>query len=385
MRVLFVLNSLGAGGTEHSTAVLLPFLRNLGVECRVVTLAEAEEGDEDGVRAQGFDVTVLRAGGFASRVRELRRMIADYRPDVVHTALFDADQIGRVAAARMPVSVVSSLVSTPYDPARFADPEIRPWKLRTVQMIDALTGRLLVDRFHAVSDGVATANTRALRLRPSRVTVVERGRSREDLGSPSSERRRRARDNLEIASDAPVVLSVGRHDFAKSHEVFVRACRRLAEDKRDVVALIAGRTGRSTGSLRDLIHELALDSTVRLLGHRTDVADLMVAADVLAISSRFEGTAGVALEAMALDLPIVSTRVAGLRGILANGENALLVDVDDAAEMASAIRRLLDDPELADSLRRRARDDFETRFTLTKSAANMLALYEAERRRRDPQ
>ena len=379
--MLFVLNSLGAGGTEHSTAVLLPHLRDLGIECRLVILSRdpegphGPEGDEAAVRDQGFDVVVLQSTRYLDRVRELRRIIDDYRPEVVHTALFEADQIGRLATFRRPPRLVSSLVSTPYEPSRYADPDIRRWKLRAVELIDTLTGRLFVDRFHAVSDGVAQANARALRIPSAKISVVERGRSAADLGARSVERSQRVRASLAIDADAPVVLSVGRHEYAKAHDDLVRAIARVVPDAPGLVVLIAGRQGRTTNALRSLISDLELHDRVRLLGHRADVSDLMVAADLLVVSSRFEGTAGVALEAMALELPIVCTRLAGLQGILDDGENSILVDVGQPDAMARAIINMLRDPELAKNLSHRGREDFEARFTLDSSARRMHDLY----------
>ena len=74
--------------------------------------------------------------------------------------------------------------------------------------------------------------------------------------------------------------------------------------------------------------------------HRADVLDLLAAVDVMALSSHYEGTAGIALEAMAMGTPIVSTRLDGMEGILEHEVNALVVDIGDVAAMAAAISRM---------------------------------------------
>ncbi|MEQ1703339.1 MAG: glycosyltransferase, partial [Ilumatobacteraceae bacterium] len=223
MKILLVIDSLGASGAEHSTAAMMPLLRARGHEVAAATLYDAGFGDEERIRADGFDVRPLAATGFLGRVRELRRRIRAERPDVVHTALFTADMVGRLAAWRTGARVVSSLVNTTYDTARTADPNLRRWKLQLVQVADAVTGRLCVDRFHAVSEGVADVNARDLRMPRARIDVVHRGRSRDRLGSWSAARRAAARESLGIGPDTPIVLTAGRQEHQKAHTDLVAA------------------------------------------------------------------------------------------------------------------------------------------------------------------
>ena len=374
MKLLFVIDSLGASGTEHSTAALLPVLRDRGHEVAVATIYDAGFGDEDRIRAAGFDVRPLDSQHYVGRVRELRRRIGALTPDVVHCALFRADMVGRVAGWRTDSVVVSSLVNTPYDPARLKGGDVRPWKLRAVQVVDATTARL-VDHFHAVSQGVADANIRALRLPGERVTVVERGRARDVLGTWSSARRARIRAELGVA-DVQVVLAVGRQEHQKRHVDLIAAVDALLDRVPRLRVLVAGRPGNATPALEQAlaVHPRAAAVTT-LLGHRHDVPDLLCAADVLAIPSAYEGTAGTAIEAMALRCPVVCTDVEGVRGILRDGVNALLVPAGEPAQLADALFRALDDAALADELRCRAAADFEARFTIEAAAARMETLY----------
>ena len=164
MKVLYVINSLAPGGTERSTVVLVPYLAHLGVDSTIVTLRLADHDLTDEAEASGITVRRLHATSVLGQVRELRRLVRSGAVDLVHTALFEADQIGRLAAWGTGITVVSSFVSTPYDEARLADPNVKKWKLRAVQLIDALTGRLMVRRFHAVSEGAKVANARALHI-----------------------------------------------------------------------------------------------------------------------------------------------------------------------------------------------------------------------------
>ena len=376
VRILFVIDSLGASGAEHSTATMMPLLRARGHEIAVATLYDAGFGDEDRIRGDGFDVRPLRSQRFVGRVRELRRRIRAERPDVVHTALFSSDIVGRCAGWRTDSKVVSSLVNTTYDSGRFTDPNVRRWKLRIVQLVDALTGRLMVDRFHAVSDGVAQVNAHDLRMAPSRISVVRRGRSRDQLGEWSVQRRLAVRASLGCGPTTSVVLAVGRQEHQKAHVDLVRAVPHLQSAVADVKVFIAGREGNASGVLAAALAVAPSSAdVVELLGHRHDVADLLCAADVLAIPSLYEGTAGVALEALALRCPIVCTDLAGVRGVLRDGDNALLVPIGDPTALAAALTRTLSDTALAELLRTNGRADFEARFTIAGAAEAMEALY----------
>ncbi len=376
MRILFVIDSLGASGAEHSTSTLLPLLRAHGHDVHVATLYDAGFGDEERIRADGFEVRPLQAGTYGGRVRELRRRIADLRPDIIHTALFDADLVGRVAAWRTGAVVVSSLVNTPYDARRLATLGRRRWKVRAVQVVDLLTARLFVDQLHAVSPGVAAANGRALRLAPGKVSVVERGRDPHVLGTWSRTRRDAVRARLDVPPDAKMVLAVGRQEHQKNHVDLVRAADRLLANVPSLVVLVAGRSGNATPALHACLdaHPRAAAVTT-LLGHRLDVPDLLCAADVLAIPSIYEGTAGAAIEAMALRCPVVCTAVAGVVGILNDGRNAVLVEPGDSQALADGLQRVLDDPTLAEALRDEGGREFAERFTVEAAAARMERFY----------
>lgn len=384
MRVAFVLNSLGAGGTERSTAVLLPRLRELGVDPLVVCLLHRDEGDEQRVRDDGFDVRILRAGRTDARVRELRGLLRAERPDLVHTAIWEADLAGRLAAAGTGVPVLCSLVNTPYAPARLADPNVTAWKLRVLRELDAATGRAFVTRFHAVTEGVALDATHTLRIPRERITVVERGRDPGALGRRTPARRAAARAGLGLAEGDELVLAVGRQEHQKAHPQLVEAIARLAPRRPGLVLAVAGRRGNATAELEATIDRLGVGDRVHLLGHRDDIPDLLAAADVFAMPSWYEGTAGAAIEALALEAPIVASDLDGTVGVLVDGVNARLVPPARPALLADALAAVLDDPAGARARAAQGRADFEARFTLDRSAARMCDLYTdvvAQRRR----
>jgi glycosyltransferase involved in cell wall biosynthesis len=376
VRILYLINGLGAGGAERSLAEMLPLLRAAGVAPTVVTLNRRQEGVERDVAAAGFDVRFLAASNWIGRILEVRRVIRSELPDVVHTTIFESDVVGRLAAAGTDSAVVTSLVNTSYDRARLRDPNVSRLKLSAVKYVDGWTARHLTEHFHAITEAVAAASVDALGLRRDRITVVPRGRDPRRLGTPDPQRRRAARKALGIADDCELVLNVGRQEFQKGQLDLLDAAEILAARRPEFKLLIAGRRGNASAELERVSSRPALSGRVHFLGHRDDVPELLAAADVFAFPSHYEGLGGSVIEAMALGLPIVTTAVPALLEVVESGENALVVPPGRPGQLAEALDALLEDADLRARLAARSRDVFTARFTLEKSVTRMLALYQ---------
>jgi glycosyltransferase involved in cell wall biosynthesis len=374
MKVLFVIDGLGTGGAERSLAELLPGLDTSGIRSVVVCLRDRAEGVKRHVIDDGVDVRILH-GTTISHVRELRRIIRTEAPDLIHTTIFAANVVGRLASVGLPPVVLTSLVNTPYTPIRLQDPQVRRLSLAAVRTLDMVTARTLTDHFHAISFAVADWAVEEMGLAPSRITVIERGRDPGRLGTPGPARRANARRRVGLSEVDEVVIAVGRQEFQKGHRYLIEAIAGLKAQRPRLVLLIAGREGSSSSELKRLASRPELQESVRFLGHRDDVPDLLAAADVFAFPSLFEGLGCALLEAMALGLPIVASDIPAIREVVEEGRNADLVPPGSADAIASALDRLLDDPERRQRYGARGRIIFSERFTLQRSTARMIALY----------
>jgi glycosyltransferase involved in cell wall biosynthesis len=142
-----------------------------------------------------------------------------------------------------------------------------------------------------------------------------------------------------------------------------------------MVLLLAGRTGLATPKLEHLCTQAGLSGQVRFLGYREDIPDILAAADLFVFPSLYEGLPGAVLEAMALGLPIVAFDIPPVREVVAVNENALLVETGSTVQFTAAIQTLLEDRALADRFSQCSRAIFLERYTLEKSAAQMVDLY----------
>jgi glycosyltransferase involved in cell wall biosynthesis len=373
VHVVYLIDSLVAGGAERSLAALAPEYRRLGIRLDVAYLYE-REGLAAELSAAGAELYSLADGG--GRIGWMRRasvLLRERKPDLLHTTLFESDIVGRLASLTSATPVVCSLVNAAYGPEQLANPALNPWKVRAAQLVDAVTTRR-VRRFHAVSASVADVMGRRLRVRRDRIDVIPRGRDASQLGVRSVERRTAAREFLGLSADDVVLLGVGRLEYQKGFDVLLNAAERLRARDARVKVLVAGRDGGESASLRALVGELHLDGAVEFLGTRDDVPDLLCAADVFAFPSRWEGSPGAVLEAMALEVPIVATGIAPIREVTDGSTCARLVPVNDAEALAGAIGdTLAGDGTVARVAA--GRDRFARSYTIGRVAEEMVAFY----------
>ncbi len=375
MKVLYLISVLAPAGAEQSLVAMAPCLSKLGVEVTVAYLRE-RPGLHARLEEVGIEVVSLTGRGGALR-RFLRtvRLIRDRQPDVVHTTLTEANIIGRLAASLAHVPVVSSLVNVSYGPEQLAAPTGSTFGVRVRHLLDLATARLVV-RFHAVTTTVAEIMARRLHVPAQRIDVVPRGRDPEQLGRRSQARGAKARAELGVPGDAPLVLAVAHQDYQKGLDVLVAAMALVRGKRPRARLVVAGRAGNHTDELRHLVARLDLDESVSFLGLRDDVPELLSAADVFVLASRWEGMGGVLLEAMLLEAPIVASDLATLRDAVPDERHGLLVPPEQPEALASAVLAVLDDPEAASRRAVLARARVLERFTVERVAEEMLAFYE---------
>lgn len=364
MKVVYVIDSLAGGGAERSLVEMVPHLVGAGVELTIAVLHD-RGGLRDAAVGGGASVTTVPAGGVVGRVRELRALFRSLRPDVVHTTLFDADLAGRLAARAAGVTVTGSLVNLHYGPES-RQPGVSAVKQRAVQALDAATARL-APRLHAVSSAVADVMAPRLRYPRDRIVVIPRGRDPERLGRRTPERRAAARAGLGVGDGEQVVLAVGRHEHQKGFDVLVDAMPEVLASCPDVTLRIAGKDGRETAGLRAAAVGRGLDPDAVFLGERDDIPDLLCAADLFVLASRREGMPGALIEAMALEVPVLSSDLPVAQELL--GDSASFVR--DGASWAAAIVAALSSP--SDTAGPRAR--FEEHFTVRGSALALASFW----------
>jgi len=214
---------------------------------------------------------------------------------------------------------------------------------------------LLTDAVIAVSQDTAricpAAKVTAVHVIYNGVTPAEPKRPRAEV-----------RAELGLPEGAVVGVQVANLLPVKAHDVLVRALAQVRDEGTRLTMLVVGE-GPERSRIETLAAELCLGpDRLRLLGFRTDVPDLLGAADLFALPSRMEGLPLSALEAMAQRLPVVTTRVGGIPEVVLEGKQGLLVPPEDAPALAGALAKLAKSEGLrramGDSGYARAREEF---------------------------
>lgn len=225
------------------------------------------------------------------------------------------------------------------------------------------------DAFIAVSRQVRRSMVAREGISPDDVVVIPSGIRALRTGDGG-----RVRQELGIEEDELVVGAVSRLRPEKALDLLIRAVP-LIDSTHRVKVLIAGE-GSERRRLESLIADLRLHDTVRLLGLRGDVPDLLAAFDVAVLSSEWEGAPLAVLEYMAAARPIVAARVGGLPDLIDHGVHGLLVEPGDSVALAAAIGRLLRDPEASAAMGARARERQQRDFRVEALVARLERLYE---------
>jgi glycosyltransferase involved in cell wall biosynthesis len=202
----------------------------------------------------------------------------------------------------------------------------------------------------AVSAGVRDALLAALGVdaaHAARLEVVPNGVEVPALPAPGRRAELRRRHGIE--GEEPVLLAAGRLDPLKNYPVLLEALACLRDEGRPCRLVLAGE-GPEFIELRDQAAARGIADRVRLPGAVVPLVDLLQAGDLFVQPSEWEGMPLALLEAMACGLPAIGTRVPGIRDLIVDGRDGLLVEPGDPAALAGAIARLLDDPDLARGL-----------------------------------
>ena len=182
------------------------------------------------------------------------------------------------------------------------------------------------------------------------------------------------RKELGISADAKIVGSVLRMAPPKDLEMFLNTAEEVGNKVNNTFFVVIGDGPQKDWFLQK-INERKLAEKVFLLGYRDDVYDLLGDFDVFTLFSRHEGLPVSILEAMAVGLPVVASKVGGIPELVYEGENGFLVDVGDAKKAIRDIIYLLQDGELKGKMGNRSLEIFSENYTVEKMVAGYDCLY----------
>ena len=369
VKILFIMDSLGTGGAERSTADLWYFLRESGVEVKIFILSRRKEGIEVEIQKAGFNVVFLKAGNLFSQGRAIAAQVRAFQPDIVHSVLFKSNLRTRFARLTARFIHIESLVNCTYDPIRLKDPNIGKAAFYFYKYLDKFTSSL-VDHFHSITETVKKHYIEVLGIREKKITVVYRGR---DLPLPGT----LSRQDIGLDVRDFMIINTGRHEFQKGQLFLVKAIGELFKQGYSTIRLmILGREGNATHDIRQFIEVNGLADRVILGGYRSDVGQVLQLGDLFAFPSLYEGLGGALIEAQAAGLPIVCNDLPVLKEVVLENENAKIFSSEDIKSIVKAILFFYDQREQRTLFGKRSLENFEQKFNLSTIHQKMLQLYQ---------
>ena len=364
MRILHILPWITSGGVEKRRLLLARHLDRRRYEQRIVCM-EGRDALMEQIRASGVPITVL--GGtwglrdYRTQAR-LRRIIRDWRPDVVHTAVFEGVFHGVLAArfSKAPYIIMEEIDF----------PVTRRWRAHLLMRAMAFSA----DRCVAVSPAVGAYLRGTLHIPEKKIRVIPNG---VEVPDPVSEDQlSHTRRGLGLEDGDLVIGSLGRmHDRHKRFSDLIDAFALLAgEYPRTKLLLVGG--GPDEDSLRERARQKQLQSRIIFAGYQSDPRPYLDAMDIFALLSNRESFGLALVEAMFASLPVICTGLGGMRDVVAEGETGLFVSLGNVDDIAKALEKLIGDSEWREQMGRSGRQRAMKLFTAERYARDVSSLYD---------
>jgi glycosyltransferase involved in cell wall biosynthesis len=352
-----------SGQTTHVLS-LARSLREKGHEVTVVLPARLERSVA-AFRRLAVEVVPLPFGKVMwspQAIVAVIRLIRRRGVDVVHVHSQEAGLLGRVVAR---VAGARGIIYTP----QTIDIRRARWhwlyvllECALARVTDAIVSVNSPDRKRLIEWGIPS----------TKVVIVPNGI---DLGAFSKPIDVDAlRRSLGLDSHRPLVMQVGRLSAQKDPLAFVEGALRVTQARPDAQFALVGE-GPLKEAVTSRVQALGLSEHVDVMGWQDQGFRLAAAADIVTLTSRWEGTPYSMLEAMAWARPVVATAVNGCSELILDGQSGFLVPPGDTASWARRVLDLLDDPEMAAAMGRWGRRRVEEAYSLRATVARTESLY----------
>ena len=370
VRVLIACDHLDYDGAIHGGGrQLIELVRALQDGGLVEPIAVALRGATalgHQLREEGLPIRFLHDARFSPvTLARLVRLIRQHDVQVLHLTDFGASTWGRLASGMTGVPAIVQVIS------HHSEHQARgyPWYVELAYRAFApLTAHAL-----AISDSVKAFSVERMGFVDDAVEVLHYPMPRHSFVVPTAEEAAEVRRRHGIGPADPVIGSVTRFFPSKGIVHLVEAFAAVHRTRPDAWLLLAGQ-GPEEPRLRERAASLGVADRVIFAGFQREAHQYVRAFDVAAVPSIEEGFGLVALEALAVGVPVVASAVGGLMDIVQHEQNGLLVPPEDPAALAGALNRLLDDAALRTRLAAAGPDSTE-RFSLDRYVSRLTALY----------
>ena len=363
-RVVLLIPTLDRSGAEKQFTLLATRLPRDEFDVRAIALTRGGPYADE-LQAAGIPLTVIgkRAKFDPFSLWRLRAELVRQDPDILHTWLFSANAYGRLCAHAIPRAKV--VVSE-----RCVDSWKANWQLWLDRRLIARTDRLVGNSASVVEF------YRELGVPPEKLACVPNGIECEPDKGEGTRRGRREQllIELHLPPDSFVVGFIGRLAKQKRVEDLIWMVEILRQIRPQLQLVVIG-DGPERERLERFTRDIHCDRHVTFLGHREDAARFLPAFDVFGLASSFEGMSNSVMEAMSVGLPIVASDIPPNRELIVQSETGFLFKLADTVGIMQFVRRLIDEPGLAEQLGQAGRERIQREFNIPRMVEGYANIY----------
>lgn len=327
LKILILSTTMGMGGADQQILQLATRFQSRGYKVYVVTLLVPNEMGQE-LQAKGIYIESLgmqRGLPNINAIVQLTKILRNFEPDILYTQMFHASFLGRITRLFSNVPVLISNARNINEGSIW-----RQWAYRlTDSLADLTTQNSQAGYNHYIK--IKSAPKHKITFMPNVINT--------NLFEPNSSQRKQIRETLHL-DNYFCWLAIAGFRKAKDYPNLLKGFAKLIDIQPHAKLLILGQ-GPLKEEIETLIKELQLEHYVNLLGVRRDICNIMNAADAFVMSSAWEGTPNVLLEAHAVGLPIVATDVGGNSEVIINHKTGFIVPPKNPAALFEYMNHLM--------------------------------------------
>ncbi|NGM63424.1 glycosyltransferase [Sphingobacterium sp. SGG-5] len=365
IKILHIQETISSGGVERTRLSLARLLDKDRFQQKIIC-TNASGNLVDKIRNEGADVIpigILKHPFQWSQHKKVQKIIEAYKPDIVHGAVFEGVTMAAINGwlKRVPYIIIEET----------SDPKNRSWKGHMLMRFFSKTANKVIGVSESVTEEYLKGK---LRLSASKVITINNGVAlpREVSANETQE----AQIKFGFTLNDFVIGSTGRmlQDSHKRFSDLIKAFARFAENKSNVKLLLVG-DGPERIRYEKLTHELDISDKVVFVGYQSDTTLFYQMMHVFALVSAREAFGLVLAEAMLNKLPVLATRVGGMKYIVDDQETGFLVEPKDVSAIAEKLEILYQDAELKKQMGETGYNKALQEYTEDKYAEKISDLY----------
>ncbi len=387
-RVLRILNRLIIGGPSKNAVYLTRYMQPDFDTMLVIGGKEDHEQDADFLAmANNIEPTCISEMKRSispyndwAAYNKLKKLIKEFKPDIVHTHAAKSGALGRLAAKHSNVPVIVHTFHGHIFHSYFNSLKTN-FFIRSERYLAGLS-----DAIVAISDVQKKELSGDFRIAaPDKFQVIPLGLDLDNFIVNQDEKRHQFRTEFDLDDDTVAIGIIGRLVPIKNHSLFLKGLKYVLDNTSvKVKAFIVG-DGESRTAIQQMANSLGIKYTKHTdLVHpdpliftswRTDVDTIFAGLDIIALTSLNEGTPVSLIEAQAAGKPIVSTRVGGIADVVLENKTALLSEITDEKTFSDNLLMLVNDPLLRRKFSNAGKDYVISKFSYHRLVNDMSGLY----------